>query len=110
MRVLSLTLSIVILAYSHACTLDGVTVTGTCTLSSIMSKSGCTDTDLDVLLGKDYDDQIFKACHEARTLADEDMLPWDAVTKRGFQFDKEFFNGGKCVLNSPNLDVYIVNG
>ena len=97
MRVLALALTFTTLASIQACTLDGLTVSG-CYYSAIVNESGCSTTQLETLLGKDYKERIEGACHEAIAIADEEMLPWDAVTKRGYQFDKEYFNGGKNIF------------
>lgn len=95
MKVLSLALTFTTLSCINACVLDGLEFTESCTVSAIADQGICTQTDLISLLGENYDDRIQMACNEARMLTDKEMLPWDAVTKRGYQFDKEYFNGGK---------------
>lgn len=107
MKVLALALTFATLSSIQACTLDGLTVSG-CYYSAIVNESGCSTTQLETLLGSNYRERIESACNEAFAVANEEMLPWDAVTKRGYQFDKEYFNGGKDVLfESYNL-IFII--
>lgn len=75
------------------CVLDGLIIKGSCSLDSInIASTACTP---DVVLGMIGGEEVLEmACKDAYQLADVNMLPWSAVTKRGYQFDKEFFNGG----------------
>ena len=111
MKVLSIALSLIstlALVESQSCTLNNLIVKGSCSVSSIYTAdNACNESSLQVLLGADYISKIEIACNEAQQVADDGMLPWSAVTKRGYQFDKEFFNGGKythttnaCCLSS----------
>ena len=72
---------------ANACNLDNVEV-DQCDLATIKTKTSCTDADLEP-----YD--IDTLCADAQPTT----LPWSDVTKRGYQFDKEFFNGGS-IFNS----------
>ncbi len=102
MKVLSVVLAATIsarlltLVQSQTCTLNELIIKGTCSVSSIFdANNSCTETALQTILGADYTQKIELACKEAYKAADARMLPWSAVTKRGYQFDKEYFNGGK---------------
>mmetsp|Transcript_6275 Transcript_6275/g.9115 ORF Transcript_6275/g.9115 Transcript_6275/m.9115 type:complete len:371 (+) Transcript_6275:121-1233(+) len=71
---------------------------------SIMDLDACTSADFFSLLGVSSGDnegakiELAKSCKKADDESIENFLPWSAVTKRGYQFDKEFFNGG-TILN-----------
>lgn len=101
MRASSLALSFfstISLVHSQ-CVLNDLIVKGECSVSKIYEASNeCNESSLQTLLGANFKTVIEQACNEAQSLADESMLPWSDVTKRGYQFDKEFFNGGENII------------
>ena len=75
------------------CNLSNVQI-DSCDIETIQTETTCTDDDLEP-----YD--IAHLCAEAEPAT----LPWSDVTKRGYQFDKEFFNGGSIFNTEYESDL-----
>ena len=79
MKIASFSLSVLStsVALVQGCTLDGLQITGDCSIASITAADiSCSHSTLMSILGSDYDTTIGTACYEAKLEADKDMLPW----------------------------------
>jgi len=97
----------------QVCSIDNITFEGDCNYSQMRkAASTCTDIEFFSLLGVDDETEatskVNDICLEAERASTEGFFPWSSVTKRGYQFDKEFFNGGTifneeyATVDSPN--------
>lgn len=98
------------------CELTDTVISGECSYSTVKAAvlaSSCTEAQflamLDVTTEADATAAVTGLCEGADGTSRENFVPWSAVTDQGYQFDKEFFNGG-TILNedyattdTPNL-------
>ena len=90
---LALLLATFLSAKAQLCNLNNLQV-DSCDYEAIKTASGCSDAELSL-----YD--ISGECQ----IAEPQSLPWSDVTKRGYQFDKEFFNGGSIFNTEYESDL-----
>ena len=76
----------------------GKTFTGPCEAAKVRQLFTCSQAELFDFLDVDSEEEVTAElksyCDKGEAASVEDFVPWSAVTKRGYQFDKEFFNGG----------------
>ena len=98
------------------CELTDTVISGECSYSTVKAAvlaSSCTEAQflamLDVTNEADATAAVTGLCEGADGTSKGNFVPWSAVTDQGYQFDKEFFNGG-TILNedyatadTPNL-------
>ena len=90
------------LGTAQSCTLEDITGTiieGLCSydtvLENVKEKTDCTQGEFDSLFGGSDTAplKIGELCYSADLESRNNFVPWSDITKRGFQFDKEFFDG-----------------
>ena len=76
----------------------GQTFKGPCEAVKVRPLFSCTTAELFDFLDVDSEAEVLEVlqsfCDKGESASVESFVPWSAVTKRGYQFDKEFFNGG----------------
>ena len=65
-----------------------------CEFGAFKTASSCSNGDMINYFQVSTTTEAQTAFAQACANADDDFLTWSSVTKRGYQFDKEFFNGG----------------
>jgi len=85
----------------ESCELTNTYVNGECSYSNVKASvlaSPCTEAEFFAMLGAEDEAEatatVGQMCEGADETSRENFIPWSAVTDRGYQFDKEFFNGG----------------
>ena len=89
----------------QSCELTNIEISGECNYSTVKAgilASSCTEAEffamLDVNTEADATAAVAQLCEGADDTSKGNFVPWSKVTDQGYQFDKEFFNGG-TILN-----------